>query len=94
MKTLNRTLLTLVVAIAVTLGWSLLSHTGWGSSVSLLGVGESYDNALQPIVKVAAAIVVMVAATQLVQNGYRFLSERSHTRSVRRAHQSVRASSG
>ncbi len=93
MKTLNRTLLTLVIAIAVALGWSLLSRTGWGSSVSLVGIGENYDNALQPIVKVVAAVVVMVAATQLVQNGFRFIGERISTHPVWRARQTVRASS-
>lgn len=67
MKTLNRILLILVLAVGVALAWSMISRTDWASSVSLLGVGEDYDNALQPMVKVGAAIVVMVAATQLVQ---------------------------
>jgi len=67
MKTLNRTLLTLVLAVGVVLTWSMISQTAWASSVSLLGVGEDYDNVLQPWIKVGAAIVVMVAATQLVQ---------------------------
>ncbi len=76
MKTLNRTLLTLVVATAIALGWSWVSRTDWATSASILGVGQNYANALQPIIKVAAAIVVMVAATQLVQRTARFFARR------------------
>ncbi|MCP3994659.1 MAG: hypothetical protein GY722_06270 [bacterium] len=81
MKTLNRTLLTLVVATAIALGWSWIARTDWAASASILGVGQDYDNAIQPILKVAAAIVVMVAATQLIQRATRFLlgSERRST---------------
>lgn len=94
MKTLNRTLLALVVVVALALGWSFISRTGWGSSVSLVGIGHDYDNAMQPIIKVGAAIVVMVTATQLIQNGFRFVSGRGVTRPVSREHQSARQSSG
>lgn len=76
MKSLDRTLLTLVLAIAIALGWSWVSRTDWAATVSILGVGEDYENALQPIVKVAAAIIVMVTATQLVQMVSGFVKER------------------
>lgn len=70
MKTLNRTLLTLVLAVGVALTWSFVAQTDWASSVSLLGVGEDYESALEPMIKVAAAITVMVAGTQLVQRAW------------------------
>lgn len=83
MKTLNRILLTLVAAIAIALAWSGASRTGWAASLSLLGVGQNYENALQPIIQVAAAILVMVTATQLVQSGARLIG-----RLARRANRS------
>lgn len=67
MKTLNRTLLTLVLAVGVALSWSSVARTDWASSVSLLGVGEDYESALDPMIKVAAAMTVMVAGTRLMQ---------------------------
>lgn len=85
MKTLNRVLLTLVLATAIALIWSWLSRTGWADSVSLLGVGENYDNALQPFIKVGAAVAVMVAATQLVQRVHRFVVTRVLGRPIRRS---------
>ncbi len=94
MKALDRTLLTLVLATAIALGWSWVSRTDWAASVSILGVGQNFENALQPIIKVAAAIVVMVTATQLVQNAYRFISERSLNDPARHSPNSVRSPSG
>ena len=73
MKTLHRTLLTLIAAIAVALAWSAASRTSWADSLSLLGIGQNYESALQPLVKVAAAILVMVTATQLIQGGARLI---------------------
>ena len=67
MKTFNRTMLILVLAVSVALVWSMVSRSDWAASVSLLGVGENYSNALQPVIKVGAAILVMVSATRLVQ---------------------------
>jgi TRAP-type C4-dicarboxylate transport system permease small subunit len=90
MKTLDRTLLTLVLAIAIALGWSWVSRTGWAASVSTIGVGQDFDNALQPIIKVAAAIIVMVAATQLVQKAHGFISQRVLGRGTEPSRKSVR----
>ena len=87
MKTLDRILLTLVVAIAIALGWSWASRTGWAASVSTLG--EGFENALQPIVKVAATLVVVVSATQLVQTASRSISER-RSNGARRSRKSIR----
>lgn len=70
MRTLNRTLLILVLAVGVALSWSFVARTDWASSVSLLGVGEDYDSALEPMIKVAAAITVMVTGTQFVQRAW------------------------
>ena len=89
MKTLDRILLTLVVAIAIALGWSWASRTGWAASVSTLGVGQGFENALQPIVKVAATLVVVVSATQLVQTASRSISER-RSNGARRSRKSIR----
>lgn len=72
MKVLNRTLLVLVLAVAVALLLAALSNTGWALSRNPLGMGEDYDNALQPLIKIAAAIGVMVSGTKLVQRSYRF----------------------
>jgi len=80
MKTLNRTLLVLIAATAVALVWSLLSRTAWAGSVSVLGVGHDYDNAIQPLIKVAGAMVAMVAGTLLVQRTSRWV--RTHLRST------------
>lgn len=90
MKTLNRVLLSLVLALGVALIWSWVSRTPWAESVSLLGVGENYDNALQPLVKVAAAIIVMVSATQLVQRAHTFVSSRVRNRPAHGSHPSAR----
>lgn len=90
MKTLNRILLTLVLATDIALAWSWVSRTSWADSVSLLGVGEGYDNALQPLVKVVAAIVVMVATIQLVQRAHRFVSTRVLGRPTGRLRGSLR----
>ena len=90
MKTLNRILLTLVLATAIALVWSVLSRTGWASSVSLLGGGENYENALQPMIKIGDAIVVMVAATQLVERANRFINTRVLGRPSGRVRNSLR----
>jgi len=76
MKVLNRTLLVLVLAIGVALLLAALSNTGWALSMNPLGMGEDYDNALQPLIKISAAIVAMVTGTKLVQNSYRFVTEK------------------
>ena len=83
MKTLDRILLILVLAVGVALSWSLVARTDWASSVSLLGVGENYDSALEPMIKVAAAITVMVAGTQFVQKAWSWAGKfRSRTAQV------------
>ena len=76
MKALNRTLLTLVLAIGVLLAWSALSRTGWATSVSLLGIGDNYQFAYQPIVKVVAMTTVMVSAVQLIRQTAGFIKNR------------------
>lgn len=93
MKTLNRVLLTLVLATAIALVWSWLSRTNWADSVSVLGVGENYENALQPIIKVGAAGVVMVTATQLVQGAHRLVATRVLGRSPNSSRKSRRVPS-
>ena len=90
MKTLNRILLILVLATGIALVWSWLSRTDWADSVSVLGVGENYDNVLQPMIKVGAAIVVMVTATQLVQRTYQFVATRVLGRRSGRSGDSMR----
>ncbi len=70
MRTLNRVLLTLVLAVGVGLTWSFVARTDWASSVSVLGLGEDYGSALEPIIKAAAAITVMVTGTRLVQRAW------------------------
>ena len=93
MRTLNRILLTLVLATAIALVWSWVGRTSWAGSVSLLGVGEDYDNALQPIIKVGAAVVVMVTATQLGKLAYRLVATRVFGRPTDRSGKSMRATS-
>ena len=73
MKALNRTLLVLIAATGIALVWSLISRTAWAASVSVLGIGHDYDNAIQPLIKVAGAMVAMVAGTLLVQRTNRWL---------------------
>ena len=91
MKTLNRTLLVLIWAMGVALVIVSISRTGWALSQNPLGMAEAYDNPIQPLVKIAAAVTVMVAATKLIQNGYRLVIEKvlGHT-----PERSVRASVG
>jgi hypothetical protein len=72
MKQLNRILLTLVLAMALLLAWNAAAHTTWASSVSLLGIGDNYTNAFQPLLKVAAATTVAVTAVQLIKQGARW----------------------
>ena len=80
MKALNRVLLTLVVAVGVALLWSFAARTNWASSVSILGVGENYESVFEPMIKVVAAITVMVAGTQLVQKAWSWITKlRSRT---------------
>lgn len=76
MKTLNRTLLALILAIEVLLVWSLLSRTAWASSVSLLGIGDNFEYAYQPIVKVLAMTVVAVSGVQLIRQAFGFVRSR------------------
>jgi hypothetical protein len=73
MRTLNRILLTLVAATVIALAWSGVSRTDWAASLSLFGVGQNYEQALQPVIQVAAAVLVMVTATQLVQSVARLI---------------------
>ncbi len=67
MRTLNRTLLVLIWAIGVALVLASISQTEWALTQNPIGMAEEYDNPIQPLVKVGAAIIVMVAGTKLVQ---------------------------
>jgi hypothetical protein len=83
-----------VLVIAVALGWSWVSRTDWAASVPILEAGQDYENALQPIIKVAAAIIVMVAATQLAQKAFHLPSRHGLVRHTRRSTKPMRTSSG
>jgi hypothetical protein len=69
-KTFNRILLTLVLAVGVLLFWSILSRTAWASTVSLLGIGDNYLHAYQPLIKIAAVTTIAVTGVQLIQHAF------------------------
>lgn len=83
MRTLNRTLVVLIWAIAVALVLVAISQTGWALDVNPDGIAEDYSNPIQPLVRIAAALTVMVTGTKLIQAGFRFITERVLDRSVR-----------
>ena len=75
MKTVNRVLVILIVGIAVVLGWAWLARTDWASTRHVLGVGEGFEHPLEPIVKIAALLLITVAGTKLIERWFRYLRE-------------------
>ena len=76
MKTLNRVLTVLIVALGGVLVWAAIAQTDWAASRSLLGVGELYENPLSPLIKVAGVFLVAITATKLVRSGAATFGER------------------
>lgn len=73
MKLLNRTLTVLLFAIAVTLGLAWLARTDWAATVSVIGVGEDFEHPLEPVIRIAATVLIMVSATKLILRGWEYL---------------------
>ena len=73
MRLLNRVLTVLIFGVGVTLGWAWLARTDWAATVSALGVGEGFDHPLEPIIKLGAAVLIMVSATKLVQRAWEYV---------------------
>ena len=73
MSLLNRVLTVRVFAIGVTLGWAGLARTDWAATVPVIGVGEGFDHPLEPVIKLIAALLIMVSATKLIQRAWRYL---------------------
>ena len=73
MSLLNRILTVLIFGVGVTLGWAWLARTDWAATVPVIGVGESFAHPLEPVIKLAAAVLIMVSATKLIQRGWEYL---------------------
>lgn len=76
MRTLNRTLVVLIWAIGVALVLASISRTDWALAQNPLGMGDDRDNPIAALVRIPAVIIVMVAGTKLIQNSYRFVTEK------------------
>lgn len=76
MKLLNRTLTVLIFAIVVVLALGWVARTDWGATRDVLGAGEGFTTAIQPLVKIAAALLISVSGVHLIRNGYRRVRNR------------------
>jgi hypothetical protein len=82
MKALNRTLTVAIFAIAVVLVLGWLSRTDWAATRDILGAGEGFSNALEPIVKITAAVLISVSGVQLIRDVVRRVFARPAVRAV------------
>ena len=86
MRTLNRTLTVLIGVVALALMWAWIARTDWGLARTLLSLGDGFDNALEPMIRIVGTLLVAIAGTRLVELTWRRLfpkpprSSRGHTR--------------
>jgi hypothetical protein len=76
MRLLNRTLTVLILAIAVVLLLGWVARTDWAAARDVLGAGEGFSNAIQPLIRVAVALLVSVSGIHLIRGGYRRVRNR------------------
>ena len=68
MKTLNRTIAILNFGILVVLAWTLIAHTEWAATRSILGVGTGWESPLEPFIQIGAGLLLTVSGTLLVKD--------------------------
>jgi hypothetical protein len=61
--------LILAVGVVLALGW--VARTDWASARDVFGAGEGFTTAIQPLVKITAALLITVTGVQLLRDGYR-----------------------
>ena len=76
MKLINRTLTVLIFAILVVLALGWVARIDWAATRDVLGAGEGFDTAIQPLVKIAAAVLICVSGVHLIRDGYRRVRSR------------------
>lgn len=76
MRLLNRSLTVLIFAIAVALALGWVARTDWAAARDVLGAGEGFSTAIQPLVKITAALLITVSSVQLIRDGYRRIRNR------------------
>jgi hypothetical protein len=85
MRRANRILTVVVFGVFVTVGWSLLSHTGWAAAREYLGAGLDFDSWSDPLVVLAAMTVVAVAGTRLIEAAWNALFPKPVRQTAQRA---------
>ena len=99
MKTTQRTLTVLSLALGVLLAWALISRTPWAGTVDVLTAGEAYTHPIEPLRDVTGALLVAIPAVLLTRSGWswfaRVILGREDARRVRvqRTPHSTRSSS-
>ena len=73
MRTLNRTLTVLIGAVVLALTWAWIARTDWGLTRTLLGLGDGFDNAVEPIVRIVGTLLVAIVGTRLIELTWRRL---------------------
>jgi len=76
MRLLNRSLTVLIFAIAVVLALGWVARTDWAAARDVLGAGEGFSTATQPLMKITAALLITVSGVQLIRDGYRRIHSR------------------
>lgn len=73
---LNRSLTVLIFAIAVVIALGWVARTDWAATRDVLGAGEGFSTAIQPLVKITAALLITVSGVQLFRDAYRRIRNR------------------
>jgi hypothetical protein len=60
MTVTRRVVIVLILAVAVTLGWSWIARTPWGGTVDALTAGEQFIDWVQPFRMVTGALLVAI----------------------------------
>ncbi len=74
MKTTQRTLTVLILALGVLLVWALISRTPWAGTVDVLTAGNAYTHPLEPFRDIAGALLVAIPAVLLIRSGWSWFS--------------------
>jgi len=76
MKLVNRTLTVLIFAILVVMALGWVARTDWAATRDVLGAGEGFSTAIQPLLKITAALLIAISSVQLIRDGYRRIRNR------------------
>jgi hypothetical protein len=69
-KTTQRTLTILILALGILLAWALISKTTWAGTVDPLTAGNAYTHPVEPLRDVVGALLVAIPAVILIRSGW------------------------